>query len=124
VTWSDELLTREDAAGRITDLDTGMVIVMPPQYVGVCDWCTAELAPPVAAIHGFAVELTYPDGFVTATGGKWATCKMCQDRLRLKPGDSEVPFDAVDRLWRLHGSRYVGEDGRRLRIRTFYKEGE
>jgi hypothetical protein len=61
---------------------------------------------------------------VTATGGKWATCKMCQDRLRLKPGATQVAFDLVDRLWRIHGSRYLGEDARRLRIRTFYQEGE
>ena len=49
---------------------------------------------------------------------------MCQDRLKLKPGDAGVSFAAVDRLWRLHGSRYLGGDVRRLKIRTFYHEGE
>jgi hypothetical protein len=124
VTWQDEIPGPGEAAGTVTDLRTGAVLYLPPHFVGVCDWCTAELAPPVAAIHDFAVELQYPDGFVTTTGGKWATCSMCQGRLKLKPGDSQVSFDAVDRLWRLHGSRYLGEDARRLRIRTFYHKGE
>jgi hypothetical protein len=99
------------------------VTVLPSKFDGMCDWCTAELAPPIAAVHNFAVELTFPDGFVTATVGQWTTCRMCQERLRLKPGDSQVSFDAVDRLWRLHGSRYLGENVQRLRIRTFYGEG-
>jgi hypothetical protein len=123
VTWQDEVPTREEAQGSITNLQTGEVMALPPTFVGVCDWCTAELAPPIAAIDNFAVELTFPDGFVTATGGKWATCRMCQGRLRLKPGDSEVAFDAVDRLWRTHGSRYLGESVHRVKIRTFYQEG-
>jgi hypothetical protein len=126
VTWQDEVPTRGQAEGSITNLQTGEVTVFLPNFVGVCDWCTAELAPPIAAIYNFAVELTFPDGFVTATGGQWATCTMCQDRLRLKPGDSQVSFDAVDRLWRIHGSRYLagyfGENARLLSIRTFYAE--
>jgi hypothetical protein len=52
-------------------------------------------------------------------GGKWATCRMCQDRLRLKPRNTQVSFEAVDRLWRLHGSRYLGVDVHQVRIRTF-----
>jgi hypothetical protein len=124
VTWNDELPGREDATGTITDLRTGAVFAFPSQFSGVCDWCTAELAPPVAAIHHFAVELEFPDGFVTGTGGKWATCRMCQERLKLKPGDTRVSFDAVDRLWRTHGARYLGDDVRRLKIRTFHHEGE
>jgi hypothetical protein len=126
VTWQDEVPTREQAQGSITNLQTGELTVLLPNFVGVCDWCTAELAPPIAAIYNFAVELTFPDGFVTVTGGQWATCQMCQGRLRLKPGDTQVSFDAVDRLWRIHGSRYLagyfGENARRLRIRTFYAE--
>jgi hypothetical protein len=122
VTWQDDFPSREDAAGTITDMRTGEVLSFPSRFSGVCDWCTAELAPPVAAIHGFTVELEFPDGFVTGTGGKWATCRMCQDRLRLKPGDSEVSFDAVDRLWRFHGSRYLGQSIHGVRIRTFYHE--
>ena len=100
VSWNDEVPTKEQAQGSITNIQTGEVTALAPTFVGVCDWCTAELAPPVAAVHNFAVELTFPDGFVTATGGKWATCRMCQDRLRLKPGDTRVSFDSVDRLWR------------------------
>jgi hypothetical protein len=122
VTWQDEIPGRDEAAGTVTDLRTGEVYAIPARHSGVCDWCTAELAPPVAAIHNFAVELEFPDGFTTGTGGRWATCSMCQDRLRLKPGDTRVPFDAVDRLWRLHGARYLGKEAHRLRIRTFCQE--
>ena len=124
VTWQDVLPTAEDASGVVTDIQTGALVdISPPHYVGVCDWCTVELAPPVAAIYGFTVELEFPDGPTAVTTGKWATCQMCQGRLRIKPGDSQVSFDLVDRLWRLQGSRYLGEGARRLRIRTFYAEG-
>jgi hypothetical protein len=122
VTWQDDVPGRGEAAGTVTDLRTGEVYAIPARHSGVCDWCTAELAPPVAAIHNFAVELEFPDGFTTGTGGKWATCSMCQDRLKLKPGDTSVAFDAVDRLWRLHGARYLGKEAHRLRIRTFCQE--
>jgi hypothetical protein len=123
VTWQDQVPGRGEAAGTVTDLRTGSVYAIPARHSGVCDWCTAELASPVAAIHNFAVELEFPDGFTTGTGGRWATCSMCQDRLKLKPGDTRVPFDAVDRLWRLHGARYLGEHIHRVRVRTFYQEG-
>jgi hypothetical protein len=127
VTWHNQLPTREQAAGSITNLQTGEIISIPPQFVGVCDWCTSELTLPLAAIHHFAVQLTFPDCFQTITGGRWATCSMCQDRLHLKVGDTQVRFGSVDNLWLAHGSRYLrghfGEAAARgIRVRTFYSE--
>jgi hypothetical protein len=52
---------------------------------------------------------------------------MCQGRLRLQEGDTQVASDLVDRLWRMHGSRYLagyfGDTARQIRVRTFYAEG-
>lgn len=125
VTWQDELPTVVDAIGIVHDLQTGALVdIIPPRYVGVCDWCTAELTPPVAAIYGYTVELEYHDGPTTIATGKWATCSMCQGRLRIKPGDTQVPFDLVDRLWRLNGSRYLGDMAHKVRIHTYFTEGE
>ena len=129
VTWHNELPTRAQAAGTVTNLQTGAVTVIPPHFVGVCDWCTSELTLPVAAIHHFAVELTFPDGFRTVTEGVWATCSMCRDRLHLKEGDTHVRFGSVDNLWLAHGRRYLrghfGEEAARgIKIRTYYNEEE
>lgn len=128
VTWEYQMPTPEEAMGRVTDLQTGIAQMRLPQYVGVCDWCTAELTLPIAAIHDFAVEITFPSGLITTAGGKWATCSQCQERLRLKEGDTWVAFDAVDRLWRTHGARYLegyfGENARQIRVVSFYaKDG-
>jgi hypothetical protein len=127
VTWEYLLPTRPELGGRVMNLHTGKIeLEIPQRWVGVCDWCAAELTIPIAAIYHFAVEMIFPDGFQLTTSGNWATCSQCQERLRLKEGDTRVAFDAVGRLWRTHGARYLegyfGDNARQIRVVTFYAE--
>ncbi len=98
VEWADNLSGRRAAAGTLTT-HTGEVIPLTEPWSDVCDWCTAELAPPVATIIGFTSVITVK-GTRTLLAGEWTTCSMCQDRMGLKYGDSEVDFDVVDRRHR------------------------
>lgn len=119
VEWADNLSGRaEPGAGTLTS-HTGEVIPFPEPFSDVCDWCTAELTPPVATIFGFTSVLTVA-GTRTQLGGEWATCSMCQDRMGLKHGDAEVDFEVVDRRHRDEVNRKAAALGwQDFELRTF-----